>query len=59
MYRETKKNLAEIIKKLCEIKQVQLLDGKVCVGYIYMYVGMPPKISVSELMLKRQLLVTL
>ena len=31
MYGETKKDLVEIIKKLCEMKQVQLIDGKVCV----------------------------
>ena len=28
MYGETKKDLVEIIKKLCEMKQVQLIDEK-------------------------------
>lgn len=50
MYGETKKNLVEIIKKLCEMKQVQLTDRKVCVNHIHMYVGIPPKISISEFM---------
>ncbi len=27
---ETKRDIVEIIKKLCEMKQVQLIDGKVC-----------------------------
>ena len=32
------------------MKQIQLIDGKVCVDHIHMYVGIPPKISVSEFM---------
>ena len=35
MYGETKKDLVEIIKKLCEMKQVQLIDGKVCIPRTY------------------------
>lgn len=45
---QNKKDLVEIIKKLCEMKGVQLLEGKVCVEYIHMYVAIPPKFSVSE-----------
>ena len=45
-----RKKLVEIIKKMCEMKQVQLIDGKVCVDHIHMYVGIPPKISVSKFM---------
>ncbi len=30
MYGETKKDLAAIIRKLCEMKQVDLMDGRVC-----------------------------
>ena len=48
MYGETKKDLVEIIKKLCEMKQVQLIDGKVCVDHVHMYVAIPPKMCVSE-----------
>ena len=48
MYGETKRDLVEIINKLCEMKQVDLLDGKVCVDHIHMYVAIPPKLSVSE-----------
>ena len=50
MYGETKRDLVEIINKLCEMKQVDLLDGKVCVDHIHMYVAIPPKLSVSEFM---------
>lgn len=50
MYGENKKDLVEIIKKLCEMKLVRLIEGKVCVGHIHMYVAIPPKLSVSEFM---------
>ncbi len=43
MYGETKKDLVEIIKKLCEMKQVQLIDGRVCVDHIHMYAGILPR----------------
>ena len=29
MYGELKKDIVEIIKKLCEMKQVELIDGRV------------------------------
>ena len=50
MYGETRKDLVEIIKKLCEMKQVSLIDGRVCIDHIHMYIAIPPKISVSEFM---------
>ena len=50
MYGELKRDIVEIIKKLCEMKQVALIDGRVCKDHIHMYVAIPPKISVSEFM---------
>ena len=38
----------DILKKLCEMKQIQLIDGKVCVDHVHMYVGIPPKYSISK-----------
>lgn len=35
MYGETKRDLVEIIKKLCEMKQVQLIDGETCVDHVH------------------------
>ena len=47
---EEEEDIVEIIKKLCEMKQVSLIDGRVCRDHIHMYVAIPPKISVSEFM---------
>lgn len=50
MYGEIKKDLTQIIPKLCEMKGIQILEGKVCKDHIHMYVAIPPKISVSDFM---------
>lgn len=48
IYGENKKDLVGIIKKLCGMKSVRLIEGKECVDYIFMYVATQPKLSVSE-----------
>ena len=50
MYGEVKRDIAEILKKLCEMKQIHLIEGKVCKDHVHMYVAIPPKLSVSEVM---------
>jgi putative transposase len=50
MYGSNKRDLAEIIKKLCEMKGAALIEGKICVDHVHLYVGIPPKLSVSEFM---------
>ena len=45
-----KKDLSEIFPKLCEMKGVGLLEGKICKDHVHMYVLIPPKMSVSEFM---------
>ena len=32
------------------MKQVSLIDGRVCIDHIHMYVAIPPKMSVSDFM---------
>ena len=50
MYGEVKRDAGEIIRKLCEMKGVELIEGKICVDHIHMYVAIPPKLAVSEFM---------
>ena len=50
MYGEVKQDLAEILRKLCEMKGVQLIQGKICRDHVHMYIAIPPKYSVSEIM---------
>ena len=48
MYGANKKDLVEIIPKLCEMKGISLIEGKVCKDHVHMYVAIPPKLCVSE-----------
>ena len=50
LYGGNKRDVGEILKKLCEMKSVNLIEGKACVDHIHMYVAIPPKLSVSEFM---------
>lgn len=42
------KKLVEIIPKSCEMKGISLIEGKVCKDHVYMYVAIPPKLCVSD-----------
>ena len=48
MYGSNKQDIMEILKKLCEMKGVNIIEGAVCADHIHMYVAIPPKISISE-----------
>ena len=50
VYGQVRQDVVDILKKLCEMKQVQLVDGAVCKDHVHMYVAIPPKLSVSEFM---------
>lgn len=50
LFGDVRRDLVEIIRKLCEMKQVTLIEGAVCKDHIHMYVSIPPKLSVSEFM---------
>ena len=50
MYGELRTDIREIIKKLCEYKDVAIVEGSVSVDHIHLCVKIPPKLSVSEFM---------
>ena len=50
MYGELKKDVRDILKKLCEMSDVRLIEEKVCSDHVHMYVAIPPKQSISEFM---------
>ena len=50
MYGEVKVEVGEILRKLCEMKQINLIEGKVCVDHVHMYLAVPPKLSISDVM---------
>ncbi|MCL1918803.1 MAG: IS200/IS605 family transposase [Peptococcaceae bacterium] len=50
MYGEKRVAVREILKKLCEYKNVEIVAGNVCIDHVHLCVKIPPKISVSGFM---------
>ena len=49
-YEEHKLEVREILRKLCEWKGVEIIEGEVCPDHIHILVSLPPKMSVSGFM---------
>ena len=45
-----KKDIEDILRKLCEQKGVEIIEAEACVDHIHMLVSIPPHISVSQFM---------
>ena len=50
IYGELKKDIGEILRKLCEQKGVEILEAEACPDHIHMLVSIPPHISVAQFM---------
>jgi len=50
MYGKLKYEIREIIKKLCEYKNVEIVEGSVSSDHIHLCLRIPPKICVSDFM---------
>ena len=46
-YNEKRLEIGKILRKLCEFKQVNIIEAEVCPDHIHMLVEIPPKMSVS------------
>ena len=46
-YGEKRTEIGAILRKLCEWKQVNILEAEVCPDHVHMLVEIPPKVSVS------------
>lgn len=49
-FSEKREEIREIIRKLCQWKGVEIIEGEVCPDHIHLLVSIPPKISVSGFM---------
>jgi len=50
IYGKIKADIGIILRKLCEYKQVKILEAEACKDHIHMLVSIPPKYSVSQIM---------
>ena len=50
IYGQLKKDIGQILRKLCEQKGVEILEAEACPDNIHLLVSIPPHISVSQFM---------
>ena len=50
IYGKIKVDIGIMLRKLCEYKQVEILEAEACKDHIHMLVSIPPKYSVSQIM---------
>ena len=50
IYGQLKKDIGEILRKLCKQKSVEILEAEACPEHIQMQVCIPPYISIAQFM---------
>ena len=50
IYGKIKKDIGTMLRKLCEYKEVDIIEAEACKDHIHMLVSIPPKYSVSQIM---------
>ena len=50
IYGKYKVSIGQIIRELCERKDVEIIEANACRDHIHMLVSIPPKLSVSAFM---------
>jgi putative transposase len=50
IYGKIKKDIGQILRKLCEMKGIEIIEASLCSNHIHMLVSIPPKMSVSSFM---------
>ena len=48
IYGQIKKDIGQILRKLCEQKGVEIIEAQACPDHIHMLLSVPPKYSVSQ-----------
>lgn len=47
IYGKLKKDIGDILRKLCEQKGVEIIEAEACKDHVHMLLSIPPKLSVS------------
>ena len=48
IYGDIRKDIGVILRKLCEQKEVEIIEAELCTDHVHMLVSIPPKKSVSQ-----------
>ena len=50
IYGQLKRDIGEMLRKLCEQKGVEVIEAEACLGHIHMLVSIPPYLSIAQFM---------
>jgi REP element-mobilizing transposase RayT len=50
IYNQIREDVAHILSELCKRKGIEIIEAEACPDHIHMFVRIPPKYSVSEVM---------
>ena len=50
IYGKIKVDIGKMLRKLCEYKQIEILEAEACKDHIHMLISVPPKYSISQIM---------
>ena len=50
IYGKYKREIGAILRKLCEYKGIEILEGNACIDHIHMCLSIPPKYSVASIL---------
>lgn len=47
IYGKLRREIVGILKRLCEYKQIEIIEGKACLDHIHLCLSIPPKYSIA------------
>ena len=50
IYSQIKADIGQILRKLCEIKKVEIIEANACPEHIHMLLKIPPNLSIAQFM---------
>lgn len=50
IYQQIRADIGHILSELCKRKEIEIIEAEACPDHIHMFVRIPPKYSVSEVM---------
>ena len=50
IYGQIKRDIGQILRRLCEQKGVTIIEAQACPDHIHMLISIPPKLSVAQIM---------
>ena len=50
IYGQLKRDIGEMLRKLCEQKGVEVIEAEACPDHIHMLVSIPPYLSIAQFM---------